>query len=231
MTDRQKAIYEKARRQAVRELKNAGRDYLIKMLPHLMRLRRIACHPELEKAGETDPALSGKFQHLDEILDELRETASGVLIFSQFTAVLKVTGRLLDARGMEYFNLDGSTPVKQRESRVRAFQEGERHFFLISLKAGGTALTLHRADTVLHLDPWWNPAAERQATDRAHRIGQTRPVFMYRFYSEGSVEERVLALQDEKRKLFEQLFGDGLADHRPVSREGLMGLLGESSGV
>lgn len=225
MTDRQKTFYEEARRQAVMELANAGQNYLIVMLPHLMKLRRIACHPEAGNSETTDPLLSGKFQHLKDILEEMKVSASGILIFSQFTDILKICGRLLENMGHDYHYLDGSTPLKKREKMVTGFQNGEKSFFLISLKAGGTALTLHRADTVIHLDPWWNPAVERQASDRVHRIGQKKKVFVYKLYSENSIEEKVLELQTIKKELFNSLFGENISKSAPVTREQLMQLL------
>ena len=231
MTVHQKALYEQTRREALRALKDAGKNYLITMLPYLTKLRRIACHPHLEEADKTDPMHSGKLAHLAELLEELSETSSGVLIFSQFTDVLTVVRRMLALAGHDYHYLDGQTPANRRAKQVEEFQAGGHHFFLISLKAGGTALTLHRADTVLHLDPWWNPAAERQATDRVHRMGQKRPVFMYRFYARETVEEKVLALQDKKRRLFDGLFGEGLTGENTVSREDIQSLLSDRTPV
>ncbi|RME93604.1 MAG: DEAD/DEAH box helicase, partial [Candidatus Hydrogenedentota bacterium] len=114
-------------------------------------------------------------------------------------------GILLDDLQIPYFRLDGSTTIKRRKKMVDAFQKGERPVFLISLRAGGSALTLTKADTVIHLDPWWNPAVENQATDRAHRIGQDKPVFVYKIISKGTLEEKVLQLQEKKRWLFDQI--------------------------
>ena len=107
----------------------------------------------------------------------------------------------LDERGIEYQYLDGSTPAKERQRRVDAFQNGEGELFLISLKAGGTGLNLTAADYVIHLDPWWNPAVEDQATDRAHRIGQERPVTVYRLVAQGTIEEQILEMHADKREL------------------------------
>ena len=225
MTEKQKLFYEEARKSALLELANAGQNYLMVMLPHLMKLRRIACHPEAGNPEKTDPLLSGKFQHLQDILDEMKTSASGILIFSQFTDILKICGRLLQNMGHDYHYLDGSTSLAKREKMVNEFQAGEKSFFLISLKAGGTALTLHRADTVIHLDPWWNPAVERQASDRAHRIGQKQKVFVYKLYSENSIEEKVLELQTIKKELFEALFSESLKKSELITRDQLMKLL------
>lgn len=227
MTKRQKDFYESSRQEALMELAMAGQDYLMVMLPHLTRLRRIACHPEIGSPQDAKIENSGKFQYLKETLPELEETSSGVLIFSQFTDVLKICSRLLDEMGYEHFYLDGKTTAKKREKIVEKFQAGEKSFFLISLKAGGTALTLHRADTVIHLDPWWNPAAERQASDRAHRIGQKKRVFVYKLYSEQSIEEKVLELQKKKQEIFNSLFGESVKSTGKITREQLMNLLSD----
>ncbi|MFO1481719.1 MAG: C-terminal helicase domain-containing protein, partial [Turneriella sp.] len=121
--------------------------------------------------------------------------------------------------------LDGKTSEKNRRLLVEKFQQGRAKFFLISLKAGGTALTLTRADTVIHLDPWWNPAVENQATDRAHRIGQKKRVIVYKLISEGTVEEKVLTLQAQKRELFNDLIDDSPAAAKRISRDDIGELL------
>ncbi|HNA78729.1 MAG TPA: C-terminal helicase domain-containing protein, partial [Turneriella sp.] len=121
--------------------------------------------------------------------------------------------------------LDGKTSEKNRRLLVEKFQQGGAKFFLISLKAGGTALTLTRADTVIHLDPWWNPAVENQATDRAHRIGQKKRLIVYKLISEGTVEEKVLTLQAQKRELFNDLIDDSPAAAKRISRDDIGELL------
>jgi SNF2 family DNA or RNA helicase len=225
MTNSQKSFYEEARKLAFAELAAAGKDYLMVMLPHLMRLRRIACHPQAGNPDEADILESGKFQYLRDTLPELIETSSGILIFSQFTDILKICGRLIKDLGFDYFYLDGKTPLMKRNNMVQQFQEGEKPCFLISLKAGGTAITLHRADTVIHLDPWWNPAVERQATDRAHRIGQKQKVFVYKLYSQNSIEEKVLELQNLKKEMFNALFGEKMLATGKISRDQLRKLI------
>jgi superfamily II DNA or RNA helicase len=209
MTSEQAKLYEQARRRAIQQMQHlpGGHGAIFEMLRHLTELRRISCHPHLEDP-ESDPLLSGKLQYLDEKLGELSETTSGVLLFSQFTDVLRVVEQLLKSRGIDPLYLDGSTSEKRRRELVSIFQSGANKFFLISLRAGGTALTLTQADTVIHLDPWWNPAVENQASDRAHRIGQTRRVFIYKLVSEKTVEEKVLLLQQKKRALFEALMSE-----------------------
>jgi SNF2 family DNA or RNA helicase len=142
---------------------------------------------------------SAKFELLMGMLHEQLGEGRRVLIFSQFATMLGLIARGLQERGIRHTALTGATPDRDRV--VRRFQGGEVDVFLISLKAGGTGLTLTRADTVIHYDPWWNPAAQDQATDRAHRIGQDKPVFVHRLIVAGSVEERMLALQQRKRRL------------------------------
>jgi len=226
MTHEQAKVYEAARIRAISNLGKTGSP-LIDLLKHLTNLRRIACHPYLE-AETPDPFQSGKFEYLDSKLIELSVASEGVLVFSQYTSVLKVLKVLLKRRGIETLYLDGKTPEKARRTLVTRFQEGATKFFLISLKAGGTALTLTRADTVIHLDPWWNPAAENQATDRAHRIGQKKHVMVYKLISEGSVEEKVLALQGRKRELFNELIDGEETRSNRITRDDIAALLENS---
>ncbi|RPJ75786.1 MAG: DEAD/DEAH box helicase, partial [Acidobacteria bacterium] len=179
-----------------------GRNKL-RVLEALLRLRQAACHP-----GLLDPARTGetstKLETLLPKLEEVREEGHKAIVFSQFTSLLAIVRRHLDAAGVSYEYLDGRT--RDREARVRRFQEDDQcRLFLISLKAGGLGLNLTAAEYVFLLDPWWNPAAEAQAIDRAHRIGQTRPVFAYRLIARDTVEERILELQRQKRDLAEAL--------------------------
>ncbi len=222
----QAILYDKIRNEALSKLETAGSDYLMIMLPYLMKLRRICCHPNLGQDKEVDPLTSNKFSYLKDRIYDIQESSSGVLVFSQFTDVLKMGILLLKSLGIDFFYLDGSTTTSQRKEIVDRFQKGEKHFFLISLKAGGTALTLHRADTIFHLDPWWNPAAENQATDRAHRIGQTKNVFAYKLIAKDTIEEKVLKLQNKKKKLFDSLFDSAnTTTGRTVSRQELLDIL------
>lgn len=172
------------------------------ILEGLLRLRQICNHPRLVEAdfrGE-----SGKFTSLIETLETLRSEGHKALVFSQFVQMLTLVKDALDAREIPYVYLDGRT--RNRQERVDRFQsDPNAPFFLISLKAGGVGLNLTAADYVLHIDPWWNPAVEQQATDRAHRIGQDKPVFVYKFIVKDSVEEKILQLQDRKKSLVEQL--------------------------
>jgi SNF2 family DNA or RNA helicase len=152
---------------------------------------------------------SAKLDVLQEHLDALLPEGHRALVFSQFTSFLRMAADRLDAQGIKYAYLDGST--RRREEAINEFKDGDAPVFLISLKAGGFGLNLTEADYCFLLDPWWNPAAEAQAVDRAHRIGQTRNVMVYRLVSEGTIEEKVVALQDAKRELISSVMdgGDG----------------------
>jgi superfamily II DNA or RNA helicase len=198
--------YQAARLAAIADLAGAGEsqtdgpaDRRFEVLAALTRLRQLACHPRLVDAAW--PGGSAKLDLFMEIVEELREGNHRALVFSQFVQHLSLIRGALDAAGIQYQYLDGQTPAKERENRVDAFQRGEGDFFLISLKAGGTGLNLTAADYVIHMDPWWNPAVEDQATDRAHRIGQTRPVTVYRLVTKDTIEEQILALHANKRHL------------------------------
>ena len=166
-------------------------------------LRRACCHPRL--ALPDSDLSSAKLDAFNEILDELLENRHKALVFSQFVDHLSLIRAHLDARGIRYQYLDGSTPEPQRRAAVAAFQAGEGELFLISLRAGGVGLHLTAADYVIHMDPWWNPAVEDQASDRAHRIGQQRPVTVYRLVAKDTIEERILALHAAKRDLADGL--------------------------
>ncbi len=177
-------------------------------LTQLLRLRQIACDPRLVPTGRAASAAdSAKLDAFRELLAESIDEGHRMLVFSQFTALLTLLREELDAEGVAYCYLDGSMTPKARQAAVDKFQNDEDvPVFLISLKAGGTGLNLTGADIVVHFDPWWNPAAEAQATDRAHRIGQTKVVTSYKLICSGTVEEKVLALQDTKRALLADVF-------------------------
>ena len=177
----------------------------IQILAALTRLRQAACDPRLTKLnGEWNDDTSGKLSALREILAEAVAGGHRVLVFSQFVEMLQLIRTAFDQDGIRYEYLDGST--KDRQERVDRFNTDEScNAFLISLKAGGTGLNLTGADTVVHFDPWWNPAVEDQATDRAHRIGQTKVVTVYRLIAKGTVEEKILQLSDKKRVLMENV--------------------------
>jgi superfamily II DNA or RNA helicase len=172
----------------------------IVILDALLKLRQVCCDPRLIKsAGAKSVKERAKLDLLMDMVPELLEEGRKVLLFSQFTSMLTLIAEELVARKIEFVTLTGNTT--DRESVIRSFQEGEVPVFLISLKAGGVGLNLTAADTVIHFDPWWNPAVENQATDRAHRIGQEKPVFVYKLVVAGSIEEKILALQEKKAEL------------------------------
>jgi SNF2 family DNA or RNA helicase len=193
------------------------------VLEGLLRLRQSACHPGLidkARAGET----SAKLDVLLGSLEGLRDEGHKALVFSQFTSLLDIVQTRLVDRGFGFERLDGRT--RKRAERVKRFQEDESlTVFLVSLKAGGTGLNLTAADYVFLLDPWWNPAVERQAVDRTHRIGQMRPVMAYRLVCPDTVEERIAELQDRKRDLADAILGKGAFTLRDMSREDLAWLL------
>lgn len=203
LSKEERRIYEDARLWAVKNLTNLveteEKDQRFQVLAALTKLRQLACHPRLVHQSWTGS--SAKLDLFLEKVDELRDGRHRALVFSQFTQHLAIVREALDKQQIAYQYLDGSTPARKRQEAVEAFQRGEGEFFLISLKAGGTGLNLTGADYVLHLDPWWNPAVEDQATDRAHRIGQTRPVTVYRLVAKETIEEQILKLHADKRGL------------------------------
>ncbi len=200
------AFYEAIRRQAILTLENddsnAGAKH-IKALAEITRLRQASCNTSLVKPDVNIP--STKLAVFMEIVSELKENNHRALVFSQFVTHLTLVRKELDAQNIAYHYLDGSTPLSERERRVKQFQTGETALFLISLKAGGLGLNLTAADFVIHLDPWWNPAIEDQASDRAHRIGQSRPVTVYRLVAENTIEEKIIELHNTKRDLADTL--------------------------
>jgi len=180
----------------------------IEVLAALLKLRQVCCDPRLVKGTAGAKAgPSAKLEALADLLPALIEDGRRVLLFSQFTTMLdRIEEDVVKPLGIEWLRLDGSTA--KRQPLIERFQRGEVPLFLLSLKAGGVGLTLTAADTVIHYDPWWNPAAEEQATDRAHRIGQDKPVFVYRLVCSGTVEERIRGLQERKRALAAGVYGD-----------------------
>jgi non-specific serine/threonine protein kinase len=194
----------------------------LKILEGLLRLRQISIHPALvEKSFHGE---SPKFTWLLETLETLQQEGHKALIFSQFVEALYLLRQELDQRAIRYAYLDGQT--ENRQSQVDAFQKDPQlPFFLISLKAGGVGLNLTAADYVIHLDPWWNPAVERQAADRTHRIGQDKPVFIYKVIVRDSVEEKILLLQEKKQQLVDQLIRAEGSIFKSLTREDLEVLL------
>ena len=195
------------------------------ILTTLLRLRQTCCHLRLiDKESE---AASGKLDVLHELVQEALEGGHRVLVFSQFVNMLGIVRESLDAREIPHAYLDGSTPAEQRAAQVKTFQSGgQLPVFLISLKAGGYGLNLTAADTVIHFDPWWNPAVESQATDRAHRIGQKNPVTAYKLITTGTVEERILALQKRKRSVIATALEDEAPMMSGLSEQDVREILG-----
>jgi SNF2 family DNA or RNA helicase len=195
----------------------------IHVLEALLRLRQAACHPGLIDKKKVDLP-SAKLNTLLEQISEVIEEGHKTLVFSQFTQLLAIVKNHLDERGMDYEYLDGKT--RNRQSHVERFQtDADCRIFLISLKAGGHGLNLTAADYVFILDPWWNPAVEAQAIDRAHRIGQQRNVFAYRLIAKNTVEEKIAMLQESKRQLCEAIVAGNDSLIRDLTAEDLQILL------
>jgi len=196
--------YESIRRAAIERITDPSDR--ISILASLMRLRRTCCHPSLvinDYQGD-----GAKIEKLLELAESLKRNGHRALVFSQFVDMLTLVRKAFEKHGYTYQYLDGATVPKERTAAVNAFQSGNGDFFLISLKAGGTGLNLTAADYVIILDPWWNPAVESQAADRAHRIGQHRPVTIYRLVTKDTVEEKVIALHAVKQRLVEDMLAD-----------------------
>jgi len=216
------AFYEALRQRALQKLEQVKGPQHLQMLAEIMRLRRACCHPRL--VIEDSSLASSKLKMFGETIDELLENKHKVLVFSQFVDHLTILRGELDRQGVTYQYLDGSTPARARDQRVAAFQAGEGDVFLISLRAGGIGLNLTAADYVIHMDPWWNPAVEDQASDRAHRLGQQRPVTIYRFVTQGTIEERIVELHHAKRDLADSLL-EGADMSSKLSAEALLQLI------
>ncbi len=221
------AFYEALRQESIRKLADSdaapGTKHL-QVLAEIMKLRRACCNPALVKPKVK--IKSSKLELFGETLEELLDNGHKALVFSQFVDHLAIIREYLDDRQITYQYLDGQTPAKQRKQRVDAFQSGEGDVFLISLKAGGTGLNLTEADYVIHMDPWWNPAVEDQASDRAHRIGQQRPVTIYRLVAKGTIEDQIVDLHHQKRDLANSLL-EGADMGSKVSTDDLLRLIQE----
>lgn len=219
------ALYEALRKNALDKLSSIdmskGTDK-VRVLAEISRLRRMCCHPSLVLP---ESMLTGsKLAAFGERIDELIDNGHRALVFSQFVDHLNIIRKYLDERKIDYAYLDGSTPSAQRKSQVDNFQAGKGSLFLISLKAGGMGLNLTGADYVFHMDPWWNPAVEDQASDRAYRIGQMRPVTIYRFITANTIEEKIVDLHRQKRDLADSLL-EGSDSAAAISVEELFKLI------
>ncbi len=213
LTTKQKAFYQRTVEEVRGQVKEAYESHApaqarIIALTAILRLRQICLAPVLASPGASDA--SPKLEFLAEQLAELRDEGHSALVFSQFTGYLNIIEKGLREQGFSCLRLDGSTPVPQRKNLVQAFQNSaEPSVFLISLKAGGKGLNLTRATYVYHMDPWWNPAVENQASDRAHRIGQTEQVTITRLIMRHTIEEKMMALKEQKTKLYKAILEDG----------------------
>ena len=227
MDKKEAAFYEALRQNALQKLEQdtgpSGQKHL-KILAEIMRLRRACCHPRL--IMPESPLSGAKLALFGEVVSELLENRHKALVFSQFVGHLEILREYLDEKIIDYRYLDGSTPAKARQEQVARFQKGEGDLFLISLKAGGLGLNLTAASYVIHMDPWWNPAVEDQASDRAHRIGQQHPVTVYRLVARGTIEEKIIALHRKKRDLADSLL-DGSDMSGKISAEELLRLIRE----
>ncbi len=229
LENEQRDLYETIRLTMQKKVKDEiaklglSRSHII-ILDALLKLRQVCCDPRLLKmdSSKKDNAKSAKLELLMSLIPELLDEGRKILLFSQFTEMLGLIEQELKEKNIAYVKLTGQTV--DRETPIKAFQEGKVPLFLISLKAGGTGLNLTAADTVIHYDPWWNPAVENQATDRAHRIGQNKTVFVYKFVTKGTVEEKILEMQNNKRALMEGLFSENTTKKFKLSDKDLQDL-------
>ena len=226
MSEEETLFYEALRQNAIDILENnkdrKGRH--LQILTEIMKLRQACCNVRLLDGNSSLP--SAKLEVFSSLVKELIESRHKVLVFSQFIGHLKIIREFLDSEDISYQYLDGSTSSRLRRERVDNFQSGQGDVFLISLKAGGLGLNLTAADYVIHMDPWWNPAIEDQASDRAHRIGQTRPVTIYRLVCKNTIEEKIVKLHQEKRDLAGSLL-EGSDMSAKMSSDDLLDLIRE----
>jgi len=226
LSDAEAAQYVALKELAMGEVRERLKQSSGGIAPHvfkvLTKLRLACCHPSL--VNEDWSGQSAKFEHFKRIVTQLKEGGHKALVFSQFVKHLDILEAWVREEGLSYERLDGSTPAEQRDRSVERFQQGGVDLFLISLRAGGVGLTLTEADYVIHMDPWWNPAVEDQATNRAHRIGQDKPVTLYRLITQGTIEERILALHQHKRNLADQVL-DGAKGESAVGIDEWLKLL------
>ena len=230
LSEEQQDLYETIRLSSNQKLQQAIADNglaksHIMILDALLKLRQVCCDPRLTKFEDAQHIESAKLQHLIGMVTELTSEGRRILIFSQFTSMLSIIADTLTTLKFNFVTLTGAT--RNREKVVDKFQNGDADIFLISLKAGGVGLNLTAADTVIHYDPWWNPAAELQATDRAYRIGQDKPVFVYKLLIENSVEEQIFQLQQKKLTLMNSVYNaaEQQSDNFALSSEELMAIL------
>lgn len=225
MEDEERNFYEAVRQSALdslSQLDDQMPNKKIHILAELTKLRRACCHPKLIEENFDFP--SGKSKYFMDLIEELISSDHKALVFSQYVSYLELLKKELDAKGIKYEYLDGKTPSHERQKRVHGFQEGSKPLFLLSLKAGGSGLNLTAADYVIHLDPWWNPAVESQASDRAHRMGQKKSVTVIRVIMKNTIEEKILALHEDKKNLANDIL-DGIEIPQKMTEKDLMELL------
>ncbi|VAX39137.1 DNA/RNA helicases, SNF2 family, partial [hydrothermal vent metagenome] len=226
LSEEEATFYEALRQRTIDKLEGADGDgsQHLQILAEITKLRRACCHPKLVLKECKIPG--SKLALFSKTIGELLDNNHKVLVFSQFVGHLAILREELDSKGVSYQYLDGSTPARKRKEAVEAFQSGEGDVFLISLKAGGLGLNLTAANYVIHMDPWWNPAVEDQASDRAHRMGQKQPVTIYRFITQGTIEQRITELHATKRDLADSLM-EGTEMSGKLSAEELLKLIRE----
>jgi SNF2 family DNA or RNA helicase len=230
MSPEEQVLYEAQRLKALDTInahkEEEGGQQHLRILAEIMKLRRLCCNPNLILPDSG--IASSKLRVFIDTLHELLENNHKALIFSQFIDHLEIIRRHLDELKISYQYLDGSTLIGQRKERIKNFQNGNGDVFLISLKAGGSGLNLTAADYVIHMDPWWNPAVEDQASDRVHRIGQERPVTVYRLVMKDSIEQQIVELHKHKRDLADSLL-EGTDAAGKISAQELLSLLHEGA--
>ena len=201
MNDQQMARYNEERNRILRQVDNDDDNIKLRVLTGILRLRQLACHPSL--VDERYRGESSKLTLFSQLIQEMAAESHRALVFSQFTSFLDLISKELNRIHVPYLTMTGETPVKHRHTLIKRFQSGEVPVFLVSLRAGGTGINLTHANYVFHMDPWWNPAVEEQATDRAHRIGQTEAVTVYRLIAKGTIEEAILHIHDRKKEVID----------------------------
>ena len=236
MGEEQKKLYQAFEKRLALQLQNnkgkknkakpqeMGEMSQVQVLAELTKLRQLCCDPRLLLQDVKEPGC--KLETIQELINTSIDAGEKTLIFSQFTSYLDLIANNLEANNIEYYTITGKTPKQKRLSLVNAFNEDEVPVFLISLKAGGTGLNLTGASVVIHADPWWNDAAQQQASDRAHRIGQTRVVNVLKVIAKDTIEERIVKLQESKRQLSEEFVKSGTVSMSSLSEQDLLELLG-----
>ena len=227
LEDEQQQLYEAnvqhIRMQLGKQTEKEFKESKLQLLAELTRLRQLCCNPSL--VYENYKGAAAKMDVCMELLQNAIEGGHKVLVFSQFTSMLSLLTKKAEEEGISYYTLTGQTPKEQRAQMVESFNKDETQVFFISLKAGGTGLNLTSADIVIHFDPWWNVAAQNQATDRTHRIGQKNVVTVYKLIAKNTIEEKIMKLQEAKKELADQVLGGENMDNPTFSKEELLELL------